>query len=112
MKTPKRMHPLVQEAIDVACAKGGMTEPVGIGRHEGGKYLRVIHPADGKGEPIHVDVYAVLAAFNVTCPARQHAIKKLLCAGRRCKGSQVDDLQGAHAAVCRALEMQRQRETP
>lgn len=29
-----------------------------------------------------VDVYRVLDAFQVTCPATAHAIKKLLCLGR------------------------------
>ena len=31
-----------------------------IADHGGGKYLRTIHPADGVGEPIKVDVYAVI----------------------------------------------------
>lgn len=46
--------------------------------HGGSNYLRTIHPADGQGESIKVDVYCVLEAFGVTCPARQHATKKLL----------------------------------
>lgn len=84
-----------------------MAEVTPIGDHEGNKYLRLIHPADGIGEPIRVDVYAVLSAFGVTCPARQHAIKKLLCAGLRGKGDESSDLDGALAAVSRAIEMQR-----
>lgn len=81
-----------------------------ITNHGGSKYLRTIRPADGVDEPIKVDVYAVLEAFGVTCPGRQHAIKKLLCAGLRGKGSQIDDLQGVFDAMWRALELQKQRE--
>ncbi len=78
--------------------------------HGGNKYLRTIQPADGAGEPIKVDVYAVLAAFGVTCPGRQQAVKKLLCAGLRGKGSQLDDLRGAMDALWRALDIQESAE--
>jgi hypothetical protein len=76
-----------------------------IENHEGKKYLKSIRPADGKGDPINVDVYEVLVAFGVTCPARAHAIKKLLFAGQRGKGNSTDDLIGAAAAVSRAIEL-------
>lgn len=81
-----------------------MTED--IKNHEGKKYLRKIVSATGTMSDMQVDVYAVLKAFNVTCPARQHAIKKLLCCGQRDKGSERDDLQGALAALNRAIELQ------
>lgn len=55
------------------------------------------------------DVYCVLDAFNVTCPARQHAIKKLLCAGIRGKGNATQDLTEAADAVRRAIELEKQR---
>lgn len=77
--------------------------------HEGRKYLRRIESAVIPGESVGVDVYAVLEAFAVACPARQHAIKKLLCAGLRDKGSQLDDLIGASAAINRAIELERAR---
>lgn len=84
-----------------------MSKP--IVEHEGKKYLRTIYsPVDGSG--IEIDVYAVLEAFNVHCPGRQQAIKKLLCAGLRGKGSQMQDLVGADAALSRAIELQKQRE--
>ncbi len=54
----------------------------------------------------HVDVYATLKAFNVTCPARAHAIKKLLCAGEREKGSTLQDLTEARDAITRAIEIE------
>jgi len=81
---------------------------VGIDKHEGKKYLRLIHSAkpDNVRQPISVDVYAVLVAFGVTCPARAHAIKKLLCCGNRGKGSELDDLKGVLAAVSRAIQLQ------
>jgi len=52
-----------------------------------------------------MDVYDVLVAFEVHCPARQHAIKKLLCAGIRGKGDTAQDLQEAGQAVHRAREL-------
>lgn len=65
----------------------------------GSKYLRdVVCDVAGK-----VDVYAVIDAFNVTCPARQHAIKKLLCSGIRGKGDVMQDLNEARDAVDRAI---------
>jgi len=52
-----------------------------------------------------MDVYDVLVAFEVHCPARQHAIKKLLCAGLLGKGSTAQDLMEAGQAVYRAQEI-------
>lgn len=72
--------------------------------HEGAKYLREIRSAESD-DVIRVDVYAVLVAFGVTCPATAHAIKKLLCAGTRGKGSVRDDLVGVLAAVNRAIDL-------
>jgi hypothetical protein len=79
-----------------------------IEQHEGKKYLRrICSPVDGTS--IEIDVYAVLEAFSVTCPARAHAIKKLLCAGTRGKGDAIADLTGAAAAVDRAIQLEQQR---
>lgn len=71
----------------------------------GSKYLRPVQLIDGR-----IDVYAVLDAFRVTCPARQHAIKKLLCAGLRGKGDAMQDLSEARDAVSRAVQLQCGRE--
>lgn len=86
--------------------------PKDIDEHEGQKYLRLIHSAHPENErpPISVDVYAVLVAFGVTCPARAHAVKKLLCCGNRGKGSEMADLLGVEAAVARAIELQADRD--
>ena len=69
----------------------------------GSKYLRPItqYLFDGCA-----DVYAVLLAFNVACPARAHAIKKLLCSGIRGKGSVKQDLEEARDAVTRAIQIE------
>ncbi len=80
--------------------------------HEGKKYLRLIYSArhDNTCQPVSVDVYAVLEAFNVTCPGRQQAVKKLLCTGQRGKGDEMADLVGAMAALNRAIELQKIRD--
>lgn len=71
----------------------------------GSKYLRYVRClVDGRA-----DVYAVLDAFEVTCPARQHAIKKLLCSGLRGKGDVMQDLQEARDAIDRAIQMESTR---
>lgn len=59
-----------------------------------------------------VDVYCVLEAFGVTCPAVQHAVKKLLCAGIRGKGDRGQDLAEARDAIERAIQLHGQRKKP
>ena len=51
------------------------------------------------------DVYDVLVAFNVTCPAAAHAIKKLLCAGLRGHKNKKEDKQEAINSIRRSLEL-------
>lgn len=79
------------------------TPPMALYKPVGGKYHRGIHGV--KGGYMHVDIYCVLEAFGVTCPALQHAIKKLLYAGLRGKGSLLQDLRDAHEAVERSISM-------
>jgi hypothetical protein len=85
--------------------------PTPITSHEGKKYLRTIYPATGHStvggpaDPIQIDVYCVIKAFKIICPAQAHALKKVLCAGQRDKGSAKADLEGAIAALNRAIEM-------
>lgn len=55
---------------------------------------------------ITVDVYDVLKAFEVKCPAIQHAIKKLLCAGIRGHKGRRQDLAEARASIGRAIELE------
>lgn len=53
-----------------------------------------------------VDVYRVLALFNVTDPCLQHAVKKLLVAGGRGGGKDISrDIQEAVDTLVRWQEM-------
>lgn len=61
------------------------------------------------GKVFSADVYSVLVAFGVQCPARQHAIKKLLMPGQRGSKSELQDLQEAIVSVSRAAGMARAR---
>lgn len=62
------------------------------------KYVRTIYG-------VEVDVYDVLVAWNVTCPATQHAIKKLLMPGQRGNKDKLQDLEEAGQAIERAIEL-------
>lgn len=84
-----------------------------ISDHEGKKYVRQIK--DVAWTPtnqltVNADVYAIIDAHEITCPAQGHALKKVLHAGCRGKGSKIDDLQGAIAALNRAIELELIRE--
>lgn len=50
-----------------------------------------------------VDVYDVLVAYNVTCPAIAHAVKKCLMPGQRGDKDTVQDLKEAIQALERAV---------
>lgn len=53
-----------------------------------------------------IDVYRVLKLFNVTDPCVQHAVKKLLVAGGRGAGKDMErDLREAVDSINRALQM-------
>lgn len=60
---------------------------------------------------IAIDVYDVLEAFDVRCPAMAHAAKKVLCAGIRGTKTAEQDIQEAIQALQRALELERGRKT-
>lgn len=53
-----------------------------------------------------IDVYRVIELFEVTHPALQHALKKVLCAGGRGQKDWAKDVQEAIDSLNRALEMQ------
>ena len=63
------------------------------------KYAREIKPG------VFVDVYDVLRAFRVNCPARGHAIKKLLAAGERGHKDELTDLMESGASIDRAIQL-------
>lgn len=52
-----------------------------------------------------IDVYRVLNLFEVTDPCIQHAVKKLLCAGKRGGKSKEQDIREAVDSLNRALQM-------
>ena len=53
-----------------------------------------------------VDVYEICRACQVACGATQHAVKKLLFAGRRGVKDRMQDLTEARAAIDRAIELE------
>jgi hypothetical protein len=61
------------------------------------------------GTEIEFDVYDILEAFDVRCPARQHAIKKILCAGIRGDKGIVKDLDEAVESIERAIQLENRR---
>ena len=67
------------------------------------KYEREL--TDRYSNTCRVDVYDVLLAFEVTCPAIQHAIKKLLCTGIRGHKDSSQDLLEAKESITRAIEL-------
>ena len=74
----------------------------------GSKYKRMIRqtlPEGHAGAAVIVDVYDVLRAGDVTCPAIQHAIKKLLQPGQRGSKSAAQDLREAIGSIERAIQL-------
>ena len=53
-----------------------------------------------------LDIYRILSLYDVTDPCLQHAIKKLLCAGKRGVKNQTQDINEAILSLQRLLEMQ------
>lgn len=75
----------------------------------GDKYRRTVRGIARNTDAVTADVYCILEAFGVTCSARAHAIKKLLCTGDRGKADALTDLIEAKDAVDRAITLQWQR---
>lgn len=53
-----------------------------------------------------LDIYRILKLYEVSDPCLQHAIKKLLCAGKRGVKNQTQDINEAVQSLQRFLEMQ------
>lgn len=66
---------------------------------ESNKYSKEI--IDG----VFVDIYDVLACYDVRCPAMAHAIKKMLMPGQRGHKSTVQDKEEAIASIKRSIEL-------
>lgn len=67
------------------------------------KYARKIKSIDGKTE-CEIDVYSILDAFKTGSSAIDHAIKKLLCAGKRGVKDKNQDLKEAIKSIERAID--------
>jgi hypothetical protein len=84
----------------------------------GRKYFRPIKgrvyfvSKNGQEATQEIDVYGVIETFGLTCPARQHALKKILLAGDRGKNDTIADLEEARDAITRAIELEEGREVP
>lgn len=61
-----------------------------------------------KVKGVVIDVYDVLVAWEVTNPAVQHAIKKLLQPGQRGHKDVTTDLAEAGQSIGRAIEIERE----
>ena len=53
-----------------------------------------------------LDIYRILKLYEVSDPCLQHAIKKLLCAGKRGVKNQTQDINEAILSLKRFVEMQ------
>ena len=53
-----------------------------------------------------LDIYRILKLYEVSDPCLQHAIKKLLCAGKRGAKNQIQDINEAILSLKRFVEMQ------
>lgn len=93
----------VNRDIERASCETIKIKKVDIDQFSVNKYVKVI--SDKNGNVADVDVYDVLKAFNVICPATQHAVKKLLCSGARGHKDIVTDLKEARDSIVRAIEL-------
>lgn len=82
--------------------KRGMEQD--IRNHSGKKYIRPIKSAVNN-DTIEIDVYCVLDAFEPG-EVLAHAIKKLLCPGKREKGGYLQDLKEARDTITRAIQLE------
>ena len=53
----------------------------------------------------HIDIYMVLALFDVTDQAIGHAVKKLMCPGQRGDKGKMQDLEEAVKTLKRGLDV-------
>ena len=67
---------------------------------KGSKYRKAVPSTE-------IDIYDVLVAYEVTHPAIQHALKKLLAAGNRGHKDYLTDLEEAKWSIERAIQMER-----
>jgi hypothetical protein len=79
------------------------------------RYLRTIkiievEPSEHKQIiEVQVDVYDVLNAFKTSCPAMDHAAKKILAAGTRGYKDSLQDKNEAIQSINRSIAMQKEQ---
>lgn len=109
LRTKEELEKIIK---DFQCGHQGflyMPNKTTIDKHSGSKYMRQIRSClPTQDATLTVDVYCVIKAFGITCPAQQHALKKILCPGDRGKGSVVKDLTECIDALHRAIELAQQ----
>lgn len=92
----------IRLGVDIDALKSNFTDfnhgPFNPDSISTNKYQRTI-----KG--VTVDVYDVLVAFGVTCPAMAHAIKKMLMPGQRGNKDAEQDKREAIQAIERSIEL-------
>lgn len=73
---------------------------------------RIVGKCLQTGEPVVVivDVYNVIDAFGITCPARAHAVKKVLATGERGHKDFETDVKETKESMDRAATLKRDRE--
>lgn len=101
-KLEKSDCPRVQDGDETRMDIVGQNGNTGEHYVKPNKYLRTITTSNGIGD---VDVYDVLHAFEVGNPALQHALKKMLCAGRRGYKDFQQDIDEAIQALERAKSL-------
>ncbi len=76
------------------------------------KYMVKIVGRTEDNEPVSVlvDVYDVLKAFSIDCPALAHALKKMLKPGSRGHKDSIQDKQEAIVSIWRSIDMEKQDE--
>ena len=75
--------------------------------NQGNKYNKeIINIIDEEVIRVTVDVYDIIDSFGVTCPALQHAIKKILFAGERGHKDKNQDLNEALQSISRAIQLE------
>ncbi len=88
-------------------------EPVEVGiapdDDRGKKYCRTIMDRYELGKSIRADIYCVLDAWGIVCPALQHAIKKVFAPGQRGHKSFKGDIEEAIGSLRSAIVLEAQR---
>lgn len=86
------------DAKDEECCDCCEQKGVERGEDKPNPYTRSVHDYDT------IDVYDVLNLYEVYDPAVAHAVKKLLCAGKRGSKDYLADLQEAQNSLARAIQ--------